>query len=198
MQNYLELTALQTHTNLTLMQGVLEGLTDGVLILSEQGEWIYHNYYAHCICQALNQGKPVLKQVPAVIWRNCAALMESHEWYPNQPVVIESEIAIAPSQVYRIRVRWLMLEDAQRPYLMVLLEDRHQSLQNQALAEAMLYDLTARQAEIWVLYRAGFTYQEIASELYITLNTVKRHLRDIRIKQKVAIAAGYEAECVNA
>jgi len=185
-------TKPRTETSPNLMQGVLEGLTDGVLILSEQGEWIYHNYYAHCICRELNQGKPALNQVPEVIWRNCEALMESRELYSTQPIVIESEIALSRSQVYRIRVRWLILEDSQRPYLMVLLEDRCQAIQNQALAESILYELTPRQAEVWLLYRAGFSYQQIANELYITLNTVKRHLKDIRIKQK-AQDPDYEA-----
>jgi DNA-binding CsgD family transcriptional regulator len=192
MLTQLELSKSRPETSPTLMQGVLEGLTDGVLILSEQGEWIYHNYYAHCICQGLNQGRPLLNQVPDVVWRNCQALMESRELYPTQPVVIESEIALSHSQVYRIRARWLVLEDSQRPYLMVVLEDRCQALQNQAMAESVLYELTPRQAEVWLLYRAGFSYQQIANELYISLNTVKRHLKDIRVKQK-AQDPDYEA-----
>ncbi len=198
MQNYLELTKPRTETNPTLMQGVLEGLTDGVLILSQQGDWIYHNYYAHCICQELNAGQTTLNQVPEAIWRNCLALIDSCDLYPDQPIVIESEVALSRSKIYRIRVRWLILEDSQRPYLMVVLEDRSQSLHNQALAEAMLYELTPRQAEVWLLHRAGFSYQQIADELYITLNTVKRHLKDIRFKQKMAMSNGYEADCVNA
>ncbi|MDX2231808.1 MAG: sigma factor-like helix-turn-helix DNA-binding protein [Leptolyngbyaceae cyanobacterium bins.349] len=192
MQKYLELTKQNTEASPHLMQGVLEGLTDGVLILTEQGEWVYHNYYAHCICQALNQGQPVFHQVPDAVWRSCLALMESRDLYPAQPVVIESEIALSAAQVYRIRVRWLVLEDSQRPYLMVLLEDRRQALQNQALAESMLYELTPRQAEVWLLYRAGFSYQQIATELYVTLNTVKRHLKDIRLKQKSTQTSEYE------
>lgn len=192
MLTQLELSKSRPETSPTLMQGVLEGLTDGVLILSEQGEWIYHNYYAHCICQTLNQGQPLLNQVPEVVWRNCQALIDSRELYPAQPVVIESEVALSRSQVYRIRARWLVLEDSQRPYLMVVLEDRCQALQNQAMAESILYELTPRQAEVWLLYRAGFSYQQIANELYITLNTVKRHLKDIRLKQK-AQEPDYEA-----
>jgi DNA-binding CsgD family transcriptional regulator len=172
-----------------LLQGVLEGLTDGILILSEQGEWIYHNYYAYCICQRLNQGSGDTKTVPEVIWRNCEALLESRNLFPDQPIVIESEVTLNPEDVYRIRVRWLTLEDSSRPYLAVLLEDRRQSMQSRAIAEAILYDLTPRQADVWLLRRAGFSYQQIAMELFITLNTVKRHLKDIRLKQKQAIEA---------
>lgn len=169
-----------------LLQGVLEGLTDGILILSEQGEWIYHNYYAYCICQHLNQDNSETKKVPDAIWRNCEALLESRTLFPNEPIVIESEIALNASDVYRIRVRWLTLEDSSQPYLAVLIEDRRQSMQSRAIAEAILYDLTPRQADVWLLRRAGFSYQQIAMELYITLNTVKRHLKDIRVKQKQA------------
>lgn len=175
----------------TLLQGVLEGITDGILILSDRGECIYQNYYAHCICQQLNQHNnqdhPVVSTVPEAIWQTCKALIESRELYADQPVVMEAEIASTRSHTYRIRVRWLTLDDLKHPYLAVLLEDRQQSSQNRALAEAVLYDLSPRQTEVWLLRRAGFTYQQIAIELYITLNTVKRHLKDIRAKQSLAI-----------
>lgn len=181
-----------------LLQSVLEGITDGILILSDRGEWIYHNYYAHCICQQLNQSSEsdsaVMPRVPEAIWQTCKALIESRDLYADQPVVMESEIAPTQSNTYRIRVRWLTLDDPKHPYLAVLLEDRWQSSRNRALAEAILYDLSPRQTEVWLLRSAGFTYQQIAIELYVTLNTVKRHLRDIRVKQSLAIDLESQAE----
>ena len=170
-----------------LLQGVLEGLTDGILILSDRGEWVYHNYYAYSICQQLNQGKAAAPRVPEAIWQTCKALIESRDIYANQPVVMESEIAVGKSSLYRIRVRWLTLNEPQRPYLAVLLEDRLQSSKNQALAEALLYNLSQRQTEVWLLRRAGLTYQQIAIELYIAVNTVKSHLKDIHLKQRMAL-----------
>jgi RNA polymerase sigma factor (sigma-70 family) len=187
MLNQLEQTKSSTQANTLLLQSVLEGLTDGVLILSDQGEWIYSNYYAYCICQELNQGKANAPKVPEAVWRNCQALIDSRDLYPDDLIVIESEIALSRSSHYRIRVRWLILEDAKRPYLAVLLEDRCQSSQNRAMAEAQLYHLTPRQAEVWVLRCAGFSYQEIAAELYITVNTVSRHLKEIYAKRKMLI-----------
>ena len=195
MLNQLEQTKPFVPDN-TLLQGVLEGITDGILILSDRGEWIYHNYYAYRICQQLHadQSKAIVHTVPEAIWQTCKALMESRELYADQPVVMESEISPTRSHTYRIRVRWLTLDDPKRPYLAVLLEDRRQSAQNQALAEAVLYELSPRQTEVWLLRRVGFTYQQIAIELYITLNTVKRHLRDIRVKQSLAIELEGQAE----
>lgn len=193
MLSQLERTEPTTPMNPMLLQGVVEGMTDGIMILSDEGELVYHNYYAHSVCQKMNLGKPVAQAIPAEIWRNCQALIDSRDVYSDQPVVIESEVTLSQATVYRIRVRWLMLEDPQRPYLVVLLEDRCQSSQNRALAEALLYNLTPRQAEVWLLRRAGFSYQQIAGELFITVNTVKRHLKEIYTKKKTAIAPEYQA-----
>jgi hypothetical protein len=54
-------------------------------------------------------------------------------------VLLESEVAFSPAQSFRIRARWLELEDAQQPYLMVILEDCCQSLQAQAIALNTLF-----------------------------------------------------------
>lgn len=192
MLTQLEKPAAIEPINPLLLQGVLEGITDGIMILSDDGELIYHNYYAHSICHQLNPGESVTDKIPDVIWRSCEALIGSRELYADQPVVIESEIVLSRSNAYRIRVRWLTLEDPDRPYLVVLLEDRRQSMQNRALAEALLYNLTPRQAEVWLLRREGFSYQQIATELYITVNTVKRHLKEIHLKQKMANDPEYQ------
>lgn len=193
MLNQLEQPKPFAQANDLLLQGVLEGLTDGILILSERGEWIYHNYYAYRICQQLNEGTTV-STVPEAIWQTCKALIESREVYNNQPVVLESEITAGRSSVYRIRVRWLTLDEPQHPYLAVLLEDRWQSSQNRALAEALLYNLSQRQTEVWLLRRAGLTYQQIAIDLYITVHTVKSHLKDIRMKQRMVLDRDDQAE----
>jgi DNA-binding CsgD family transcriptional regulator len=191
MLSQLERTENTIQINPLLLQGVLEGMTDGILILSEEGDLVYHNYYAHSICQQLDPEKTINQGIPEPIWRNCQALIDSRDIYSDQPVVIESDLSLSPSRVYRIRVRWLVLEDPQRPYLVVLLEDRCQSSHNRALAEAILYNLTPRQAEVWLLRRAGFSYQQIAVELFITVNTVKRHMKEIHVKRKMAIDPEY-------
>ncbi len=168
----------------TLLQGVIESLLDGILILTSQGKQIYINDAALHICQRLNPGQAT--GVPREIWRACEALIESLSLYSNRSVVIESEIALSKSDLFRIRVRWLPLEDAQHPHLVVLMEDCCQSLQSRAIAEIQQYGLTPRQAEVWVLHRIGYSYQDIAKKLYISLNTVKKHIKDIHVKQQLA------------
>jgi DNA-binding CsgD family transcriptional regulator len=76
----------------------------------------------------------------------------------------------------------------------VTLEDRKQSTQKAAIAEAKKYDLTPREAEVWLLRRAHYSYKEIAAKLYITVNTVKKHLKSVYAKQQVNLWSEEELE----
>jgi len=175
---------LLTPANSILLQNVLESLLDGVLILNYQGDSVYVNEAAQRICQEMNGGQSA-PHVPGEIWQACEALIESRTLYPDRLVVIESEITLNQSATYRLRVRWLPQEDTQHPYIVVLIEDCYQSLQSRTIAEIQQYSLTPRQAEVWLLHRMGYSYQEIATELYISLNTVKKHLKDIYAKRQL-------------
>jgi DNA-binding NarL/FixJ family response regulator len=71
-----------------------------------------------------------------------------------------------------------------QPYLLVTLEDCGEAARNRAIAEAHQYGLTSRQAEVWLLHRLGLSYRHMAAQLYVTPNTIKRHMKDIYAKQK--------------
>ncbi|MGD1943210.1 MAG: LuxR C-terminal-related transcriptional regulator [Leptolyngbyaceae cyanobacterium] len=43
--------------------------------------------------------------------------------------------------------------------------------------------LSARETEIWQLKRLGHTMVEIAQQLHISINTVKRHFQNINAKK---------------
>lgn len=170
----------------TLLQGVLEGFMDGVLVLTAQREWVHGNKYACQICQQL-QDSSQPNSVPKEIWRNCQALIDSREFYGNQSVIIESEITIDHSTAFRVRTRWLQLEFSEDPCILITIEDQRQSLRNIAIAEGFKYNLTPREAEVWSLRRVNYSYKEIAAELFISLNTVKKHLKNIHAKQEMAL-----------
>ena len=62
--------------------------------------------------------------------------------------------------------------------------DRLESrLQEIELVVAKRYGLTKRETEVWRLQRGGLSYQQIAKKLFISLNTVKRHLQSVHGKQ---------------
>lgn len=170
-----------------LLQGVIESFLDGVLIVTEQGECVQANNLAHQICQQLTPAKSQPNSVPKEIWDVCKILIESRDLYPTWSRIIESEVAPYQSTPMRIRVRWLNLNAILHPYLLVILEDRCQSIQNLALTEVEKYGLTPREAEVWLLHRANYTYKEIADKLYISLNTVKKHLKNIQVKRETVL-----------
>lgn len=161
---------------------VLEGLVDGILILQADGTILYSNSPATEICQNLSPTKST--DVPSEVWRSCEALIESRELYGDRPLVIESEIEIDAAQMYRVRVQWLHLETHEQPCLLVRLEDQKQSLQSLAISEAKRFGLTPREAEVWFLKRCNLSRKEIAAQLYITIDTVKKHLGNIQMKRQ--------------
>lgn len=180
----LEEVALSDLKPISLLQAVLEGFIDGILILSEQGEYLHANQSARRICEQLNSQPSAYNAIPAEIWHVCESLIESRELFPHQKMIMESEITKSESVAFRVRVRWLKLEQIKRPCLLVTLEDRYQSIQRMVTTDVHKYGLTPREAEVWLLYRANYSYKEIADELFITLNTVKKHMKNIHAKRK--------------
>lgn len=170
-----------------LFKRIMESFIDGILILTEQGEWFHANDLAHQICSQLTQGKSQHNSVPEEIWRVCRTLLESRNQYSNQQEIREDEIVTDKLTTLRIRARWLQLSTVSSPYLLVILEDRYQSIQNLAIAEIDKYGLTRREAEVWLRRRANYSRKDIAAELCITLDTVKKHLKNIHAKQETVL-----------
>lgn len=168
-----------------MLEAVLESFIDGVLILNEQGEQIHANDCARRICQ--KSPESLVNTIPQPIWRVCESLIESRDLFNDQKLILESEISLENSAVFRIRVRWLDLEESEQPYLLVTLEDRQQSTQNVVMTDVKKYGLTHREAQVWLLRQAKHSYKDIAAQLYITINTVKKHMKNIYAKQQVDI-----------
>ncbi|NJR38814.1 MAG: helix-turn-helix transcriptional regulator [Leptolyngbyaceae cyanobacterium CSU_1_4] len=170
-----------------LLQAVIEGFIDGILIVTPKGEVLEANTRARELCQHLSTPGQIL---PSPIWQVCEALIEGQKLFPGQRIMPEAE-AIIGNVNLRIRVRW-MNQNLDEPeylsqefsYLIVTLEDRRQTIHNLAIADTQKYDLTAREAEIWQMRLQGCSYQAIASELYITQNTVKKHVKNILAKRR--------------
>ncbi|MCG8367134.1 MAG: LuxR C-terminal-related transcriptional regulator [Pseudanabaenales cyanobacterium] len=99
-------------------------------------------------------------------------------------MIIESEISNNKLGILRIRARWLQLDENDQPLILITLEDPHRAIQSLTITEVKRYGLTPREAEIWLLRQANCSYKEIATELFISLNTVKKHLKNIHTKLK--------------
>ena len=157
---------------------------NGILILTPNKELIYANQSAHRLLQQLDPSHARASLVPPEIWHTCQFLIESRNLFPQQSWLIEAEIFIDSSVAFHVQVQWLQLEIVEEPCLLLTVTDQYQCIKNIALTEAQNYGLTAREKEIWLLYRANYTYKQIAAELRITVNTVKKHMKSIHAKQQ--------------
>jgi DNA-binding CsgD family transcriptional regulator len=168
----------------SLPQEVIEDLIDGILIITEQKELVYANDTARRVLRELNQEKLRVDLIPKEIWHMCQALIQSRSLFPSQHWLIESEIITSNSTTLHIRVRWLKIDSIEKNCILINLEDPYQAIKNLAVEEAQRYGITRREKEVWLLHRAHYTYKQIALELCITPNTVKKHMKNIYAKQK--------------
>ncbi len=166
-----------------LLQAAIENFVDGILILTTESELLHANEYAREMCRQLVPNSELEDRIPVEIWRVCESLIESRELFSNERIIMEFEVEKSKEVKLRIRAQWLQ-QDGNGDNLIVTLEDCNESSQNIAIADAKKYGLTEREAEVWLLRRANLTYKEIAQQLYITINTVKKHLKNIYAKQQ--------------
>ena len=176
-----------------LLQEIVEDLIDGILIVTDQRELIYANDSARRVLCKLNQARTRANLVPREIWNICQFLIQSRSFFPNQRWLLESRIFTEDSTVLNIRAQLLNIEAIENPCVLLTVEDRYQTIKNIAVEEAQDYKLTRREKEVWLLHRGHYTYKQIASELCITPNTVKKHMKSIHAKQKDNFVSKHEA-----
>lgn len=187
----------ENFSRLLLLQAVVEGMMDGVLLINPHGEVLQSNSCARRICQQLQQASHYQtsyssSKLPAEIWRVCAALQESRELFPDKKIIPESEITVNGLTI-RIRAQWLQVQPginstgASDACILVTLEDQEQTFQNRAIADMQKFGLTPREGQIWTLRLQGYSYHEITAKLFITENTVKKHIKSILAKRRMAL-----------
>jgi len=174
----LDLPSAECKGRPALLYGVLEGMLDGILVVTPLGQIQYANQSGQEICQQFT----TQSKLPPQIWKICTAMLERQ---PLPTLTLEDEIH---TEQHNLRVRVRLIEDARNEVsLLVTIENRDRNNQILALAEAQRYGLTSRETEVWMLRRANLSYKAIAAKLYITIDTVKKHLKNIRAKQQAAM-----------
>lgn len=174
----------QTHSKLNhpFLESFLNTFADGILILTFEGELLYVNQAVH---QITTQYSATLDQTP-VLYDEINYLFQiiSNSLDPSQtaPHFVEADLFLTKKNKLRIQARRFKgLGDAS-PLILIAIEDLQNSINATALIEAEKYGLTERETEVWQLRRANYTYLEIAGQLYISINTVKKHLKSISSK----------------
>ena len=170
-----------------IREDIISELVSGILILTDQKQIVYSNLYGRRVLKQLNSAVDESVQVPQEICQICQSLMEIRNLFPNQCWLTQFDIFIENIIILHIRARWLMVDTLDQPYMLLLIEDRKTTINKIVSQEAEQYGLTPREREVWLLHRRGRTYKQIALELEITPNTVKKHMKSIHSKRKKAM-----------
>ena len=166
---------------------LLEALPQGVMVFSRDLKLVYLNQKASRVCQLLAAGDRQPIHPPLVISEICHRLLKSNA-VESQLMLMECQTV--HEQTIRVRANWLALNPGgmatvqESPYILVLLENCNETLQGELRIEQQKYDLTEREAEIWMLLRQEYSYQDIAERLQISLNTVKTHVKNVYAKRR--------------
>lgn len=172
-----------------LLVAAIENSTFGLVIVSQNGTILHKNKRAQLILKQMKC--PSSKTIPNLLWHPCKSLMENQDdasspFPADYTVVLEDEIFTDHGVIY-MRAQWFDWDDnsyQQSNCFLITLENRQQSLTVIASQEAQRYGLTTRETDVWCLKRMGSSYKEIAGELYISENTVKKHLKNIYVKKE--------------
>lgn len=173
----------------TLLLAAIESFTVGLVIVAQNGTILHKNSRAQKLLGHLSYSTCNL--IPDRIWRACKNLIEFDD-EPNgllpldHKIVLEDEISTSQGTILikAQRFNWEYQTHKSNNCFLITLENREQSLITVAKQEAQRYGLTTRETDVWCLKRMDKSYKEIAQTLYISENTVKKHLKNIYAKKE--------------
>lgn len=167
-----------------ILRAALESLQDGFIVASQTGEVHQINEPAQRICNLLLESAPPYRKaaLPVEIWRVCESAIANQKVLSFQKLGLDAEIILPEIGTVRVRVQTIAI--AQAACLLIVLEDRQQTIRNRALSDAALFGLTARETEVWQLRLRGDGYKEISAALWISVDTVKKHVKSILAKRR--------------
>ncbi|MEO1591008.1 MAG: LuxR C-terminal-related transcriptional regulator [Cyanobacteria bacterium J06632_22] len=167
-----------------LLASALDHLVDGLIIVTAAGHVVKRNAVAIQMCADLTPAasptaiSPTLWTVCRPIFKNIANGLTTH-------FGLEADLRDQHQRSLRVRVQILDAHLAEGPCLLLVLEDRQATYHRQAQADARRFGLTPREREVWELRLQGASYDAIAGQLWITENTVKKHMKSILAKRRL-------------
>jgi DNA-binding CsgD family transcriptional regulator len=171
----------------SLLKALLATLMDAVMVVNAEGQILQANVKAKQLCDRLSQeSRPSPDHLPTVLQPLFAALLESRCRFPEQGVMPEFELCLNDRTPLRIRGQFLDIPraDSDVPYVLITIENRQESLNSVAIGDAQRFGFTPRETEIWYMRLLGRSYREIANCLYITENTVRKHVKNVLAKRR--------------
>ncbi|MGB3614544.1 MAG: helix-turn-helix transcriptional regulator [Elainellaceae cyanobacterium] len=167
--------------------------SQGLLLLDQAGQLIQNSPQARQLCSALTASEAVVLRavpaqgqslLPAQIHTLVQGLIESRELFPNQSIQLQDQLTLDDNTSIHIQAEWIDLGAQSSPCIVVTLEDLTEVTHQRALFDAYRYHFTPRETEVWELHLQGLSYRQISEAFFISLNTVKRHMKSIYGKRR--------------
>jgi DNA-binding CsgD family transcriptional regulator len=190
-----------------LWKQMFELLPQGIIIISRSLKAVYWNQKATHLCNHLGESSFPAQGLPLPVLDVCHCLLRDQAG-PGRTWVMEH--LSGENKTVRITAQWLghgnrppseganvdaiarhRRVDPARPsapspdaFIAIFLENRDEIGLAELRLQQQKYDLTEREAEIWMLLQQEYSYQEIARLLVISLNTVKTHVKNVYAKRR--------------
>jgi DNA-binding CsgD family transcriptional regulator len=164
----------------------------GFMLLDHQGTLVQSSPYAQELCRAMDcevlpqRLKPLNPKewLPIKISSLIRCLRESRQRLPEHRIQLQEVVVLRDHTRLRLAANWIELEPQQPACIVVTLENLTAIAHQQALTDARRHQLTERESQVWECALLGLSYSEIGQELFISINTVKRHMKSIHRKQE--------------
>ncbi len=187
-----ENTPLESFDSEALWGRLVESMPGGVIVVAQTLRPVYTSSKATRLCQQLSSEEGHNASLLDVVTEVCHRLLKTE----SEHRFLVAEYQGHRGRSVRLRASWLSTNahssnvGSDQPYILVLLEDCDEALKENLWIDRQKYDLTDREAEIWMLLRQEYTYQEIADILQISLNTVKTHVKNVYAKRRSVVGQG--------
>ena len=165
------------------------------MLISGNLQPVYLNQKAREICQQFWNGSRHTDSLPLVISDIYHRLIRKRKLTSDNRMLV-MDYQLAGEQTIRIRAYYLPLEvdykfnvvSDRHPWLLIFLEDRREIMQEELWIEQKKYNLTDRETQVLNFLLQACTYQDIATSLQISLNTVKFHVKNIYFKKRNSVS----------
>lgn len=180
-----------------IFETLLERLfpSHGLVLLDDNGHLLQSSPKARKVCNSLNGGIPkkqnsyALKEgsvdLPSEIQVVYKALLESQSMFAGQRIQLHEDIFLEDSIRIHLNAEWIQLGIEDPHHVLITIEDLTEVSHQRALFDAYRFNLTSREMEVWELYLQGLSYRQISKKLFITMNTVKKHMKTIHSKRRL-------------
>jgi hypothetical protein len=167
------------------LRKLLPSVLEGVILFDENNRLIYISSKASEIIRRTFKGRQFSENIPQEVVYIKDMMIEAKKKFAQETWMNEFTIFVSHLTVLHIYARWIQGNSSGQNYLLLKMEDKNQLNHDFLLDEAKRLGLTLREQEVWLLNQTNYTYKQIAEMLDITLNTVKKHMKSILVKQRL-------------